>query len=129
MKNQISSFRPSWKRLFGVRQPASIALSAPCTKVSLHLLVNQLLSGLQPLAMKKGNVILNGIPNGLAFVAEENKLAYALWDLINRSLNGRRNECIHIISLVADDATTICVKDRAHDAEISFSISNNFLAA
>jgi len=87
-------------------------------------MVNQLLGRLQPLAMRRGNVILNGTPDGLAFVMEENKLATALWQLINGALNSRKNECIHIITLVADENTTVCVRG----AEMSYSIPNTLLA-
>jgi len=87
-----------------------------------------MLARLQPLAMKRGNVILNGTPNGLAFVMEENKLAAALWHLISGALNSRKNECIHIITLVADDSTTVCVKNGLQGADMSYSIPNALLA-
>jgi len=102
--------------------------SSSCTKISLHLLVNQMLARLQPLAMKRGNVILNGTPNGLSFVMEENKLVTALWQLISGALTSRKNECIHIITLVADDSTTVCVKNSVQSADMSFRIPNALLA-
>jgi hypothetical protein len=97
--------------------------------ISLHKLVNQLMQGLQPLAMRRGNVILNGIPDGISFFAEEKVLSQKLWDVISRAVNGSKNECLHVITLIADDSTTVCVKNRAHGADASFSISNNFLTA
>ena len=96
-------------------------------RISFHLLVNQLVAGLQPLAMKRGNVILNGTPDGLNFIMEENKLAAALRQLIHGALRSRKNECIHIITLVADESTTVCVRDGAR-AEMSYSIPNTLLA-
>jgi hypothetical protein len=80
-------------------------------KVSLHQLVNDLLTSLQPLAMKRNNVVLNGVPQGLCFIAEENILAYVLWNLIGSVINNKENECIHVQTLVDDDRTMICVKD------------------
>lgn len=97
-------------------------------KISLHQKINELLMRLQPLAMKKGNVILNGTPDGLAFVMEENKLASALWQLISGALNNRRNECIHIITLVADDSTMVCIKDGARGADMLYRIPNTLMA-
>jgi len=91
-------------------------------------MVNQLLSRLQPLAMKNGNVILNGTPNGLAFVMEENKLSAALRQLITGALNSRKNECIHIITLVADESTTVCVKNGTQGMDMSYSIPNTLMA-
>lgn len=82
-----------------------------CTKVPLHHLVNQLLMGLQPLAMKRDNIILNGISQDLTIETDENLLAYILWNLINSAVNSTKNECIHVVALVADDRLMICVKD------------------
>lgn len=85
--------------------------SASRIKVSLHQLVNDLLSSLQPLAMKNNNVLVNGIPQGLCFIAEENVLAYVLWNMLSSVINDKKNECIHIQTLVDDDRTMICIKD------------------
>lgn len=80
-------------------------------KVSLHQLVNELLAGLQPLAMENNNVVLNGIPEGMSFYAEENLLAYVLWNIISATVQNRKNECIHIHTLVDSQRTMICVQD------------------
>jgi len=104
------------------KRPAATKLPLPATqitsmatanhtKVSLHKLVNQLLMGLQPLAMRRDNIILNGIPDGLSFYADENMLAYVLWNLINSAVNSKKNECIHVVALTEADRTMICVKD------------------
>ena len=111
---------------------ALLSSKTQCMKsqsISLHKLVNQLMQRLQPLAMRQGNVILNGIPDGISFFAEEKVLSQKLWDVITRAMNGTRNECLHVITLVADDSTTVCVKDRVPGADTSFSISNNYLTA
>ena len=120
MKTRPFSLFPSWKRSSPVSEPG---VSSSITKVSLHWLINQLLKGLQPQAMQRDNIILNGVPEGLSFLADENSLAARLRALISNALNGRRNECIHIIALVSDDQTMIC----ARGTNISVSISNNFL--
>ena|ERR1700761_5378553 len=85
--------------------------SANRIKVSLHQLVEDLLIGLDPLARKNNNVIINGIPRGLCFVAEENVLAYVLWNLLITVVTEKKNECIHIHTLVDDQRTMICVND------------------
>jgi len=85
--------------------------SARRIKVSLHQLVNDLLASLQPLAMKRNNIVLNGVPQGLCFIAEENVMAYVLWNIINTVVSNKKNECIHVQTLVDDDRTMICVKD------------------
>lgn len=85
--------------------------SANRIKVSLHQLVEDLLIGLDPLARKNNNVVINGIPRGLCFVAEENVLAYVLWNLLSTVVTEKKNECIHIHTLVDDQRTMICVND------------------
>ncbi|HWB94474.1 MAG TPA: hypothetical protein VG605_21615 [Puia sp.] len=85
--------------------------SANRIKVSLHQLVDDLVTSLQPLAMKRNNVIVNGVPAGLSFIAEENVLAYVLWNMLTSVINEKKNECIHIQTLVDDDRTMICIKD------------------
>jgi len=42
--------------------------SASRIKVSLHQIVDDLLIGLDPLARKNNNVVINSIPRGLCFV-------------------------------------------------------------
>gem|GEM_PF-3100878 len=80
-------------------------------KVSLHHLIDQLLTGLQPLAIKRDNIIVNGVPEGICFIAEENLLAYVLWNLLSNVIQARQNECIYVQTLVDDTRTYICVKD------------------
>jgi hypothetical protein len=79
--------------------------------VSLHQLVNQLLKGLQPLALKRDNVILNGISRDLSIETDENLMAYVLWNLIGSAVNSIKNECIHVVALVGGDRVMICVKE------------------
>jgi len=80
-------------------------------KVSLHNLVDQLLIGLQPLAMRRDNVVVNGIPEGICFLAEEHLLAYVLWNLMSAVINSKQNECIYVQTLVDDERTFVGVKD------------------
>lgn len=82
-----------------------------CIKVSLYQLVNDLLAGLQPLADQRNNVLVNGIPRELCFVAEENLLAYVLWNLISSVNNGKKNESIHVQTLIDDHRTIVGVRD------------------
>lgn len=106
MRSQSIFFGPTKKSPFLPFEPSKNRI-----KVSLHQVVNDLLNSLQPLAMKHNNVVLNGIPKGLCFVAEENVLAYVLWNLLSSVISSKTNECIHVQTLVDDDRTMICVKD------------------
>jgi len=81
------------------------------TKVSLHHLVDQLLIGLQPLAVRRDYLVVNGIPEGICFIAEENLLAYVLWNLVSAVIDSKQNECIYVQTLVDDERTFVCVKD------------------
>lgn len=113
MKNPSSSFlpfEPSRRRI----------------KVSLHHLIDDLLDSLQPLAGNRNNVLHNGIPKGLCFVAEENLLARALWDQLNSVLHSRQNERIDVHTLVDDHQTTIAI--RGAGTTRSVSICNSLLA-
>jgi glucose-6-phosphate-specific signal transduction histidine kinase len=110
MKAHFFASRPALQRPLALAQQMERS-SGSCSKVPLHHLVNQLLMSLQPLAMKRGNLILNGIVQGLSIETDENLLAYVLWELINNAVNSTKNECIHIVTLVGDDRLMICVKD------------------
>jgi signal transduction histidine kinase len=105
-----SSFQPTHRRI----------------KISLHQLINDLLTSLQPLARSRNNVILNGVPQGLCFIAEENILAFKLWNLLGHALQAQNNDRIHIFALVDDHQTTISVKNA--DQDYALSIPNTRLA-
>jgi len=83
----------------------------PRPGVSVHQLINKLMKDLQPLALKRSNIILNGIPGELTMAVEENLLAYVLWNLINSAVNSAKNECIHIVALFTDDGPVIDIKN------------------
>jgi hypothetical protein len=110
MKTQFFASRPALERpLAPIRQ--TTARSAHYKKIPLHQMVDQLLAALQPLTLRRDSIILNGIPHDLTVLAEENTLAYVLGSLLNSAINNGRNECIHIVAVVAEDRTMICVKD------------------
>ncbi|HLZ89144.1 MAG TPA: hypothetical protein VKQ52_17935 [Puia sp.] len=121
MKNLFVASRPS-KAPFLPFEPTASRI-----KVSLHQLINDLLTGLQPLAMKRNNVVLNGVPLGLCFVAEENLLAYALWNFLTGIITNKQNECIHVQTLVDDERTMICVRE-AGAYQVALSLSNHRMA-
>ena len=106
MKTQAIFFGAPRQANFQPYQPTANRI-----KVSLHQLVEDLLTSLQPLAMKSNNVLINGVPRGLCFFAEENVLAYVLWNMLSSVISEKTNECIHIQTLVDDDRTMICIKD------------------
>lgn len=80
-------------------------------KVSLHHLIDDLLASIQPLARKRNNTLHNGVPQGLCFIAEENLMAYVLWNLLGSIVHNKQNESIHVQALVDDDNTTIAFKN------------------
>ncbi|MBS1660710.1 MAG: HAMP domain-containing histidine kinase [Bacteroidetes bacterium] len=75
--------------------------------LTLHRLVDQLLKGLQLLAMKRGNIVLNGISKDLMVSGDENLLAYVLWNLSMSAIESTKNECIHIGATVKAERTII----------------------
>ncbi|HEY4287810.1 MAG TPA: hypothetical protein VGN00_11980 [Puia sp.] len=105
MKNQFFAASSAMERPILKATP----IPAYTDKIALHQLVDQLLNGLQPLAMKRGNIILNGIPKELMVLGEENLLAYVLWNLSVSAIGSTKNECIHIGVVVKADRTIICL--------------------
>lgn len=81
------------------------------TTISIHQLVNQLITSLQPLAVRRNNILLNDIPRELLVSADQNTLAYVLSQLVNSAVNSTENQCIHIEAVLTDDHTMIRVKD------------------
>jgi signal transduction histidine kinase len=120
MKNRLSNLFASRKSSFLPFEPTNRYI-----KVSLHQLINDLLACLQPLARNRNNVVHNGVPLGLCFVAEENRLAFILWNLLDSALHARQNANIHVFALVDDHQTTISVK--GDGANLAFSICNSRL--
>jgi hypothetical protein len=121
MKNLLSKLFGSSKSSFLPFEPTNRRI-----KVSLHQLINDLLTNLQPLARSRNNVILNGVPQGLCFIAEENMLALKLWSLLGHALQAQNNDRIHVFALVDDHQTTISVKNA--DQHYALSIPNHHLA-
>lgn len=93
------------------------------TKISMHRLVGQLITSLQPSAIKRNNILLNDIPGELSVNADENTLAYVLSNLVNKAVSTTENSQIHIEAVLTDDHTMIRVKDQDtyiyHTMEIS----------
>jgi signal transduction histidine kinase len=120
MKNHLSNLFSSRKSSFLAFEPTNRHI-----KVSLHQLINDLLACLQPLARNRNNVVHNGVPQGLCFVAEESLLAFTLWNLLGNAIYARQNANIHVLALVDDHRTTISVK--GDGADLAFSICNSRL--
>jgi C4-dicarboxylate-specific signal transduction histidine kinase len=83
----------------------------PCAKISLHKVVSELVQSLLPLTVRRHNLVLNEIPRDLCVGADENMLAYVLWNLINGAIQSTQNECIHIEAITMDDRMMIRIKD------------------
>ena len=80
-------------------------------EISLRKLVSELVGSLLPVAVTRRNLVLNDVPSDLRVGADENMLAYVLWNLINWAVQSTQNECIHIEAITADDRLKVRVKD------------------
>ncbi|MBN9384138.1 MAG: HAMP domain-containing histidine kinase [Chitinophagaceae bacterium] len=79
--------------------------------VSVHQIVSKLISSLQPLAVKRNNILLNDIPRDLSVNADQNMIAYVLSELVNTAVNSTENECIHIEAVFNNEHRMLRVKD------------------
>jgi signal transduction histidine kinase len=121
MKNRFSNLFATRKSSFLPFEPTHRRI-----KVSLHQLINDLLASLQPLAHSRNNIILNGVPQGLCFIAEENILAFKIWNLLGHALQAQHNDRIHVFALVDDHQTTISVRNA--NQNFGLNIPNTRLA-
>ena len=80
-------------------------------KVSLHDIVSQLITSLQPLAVKRNNILLNDIPRDLSMEVDRHMVAYVLSGLVNSAVNSTENQCIHIEAVFNDEHRMLRVKD------------------
>lgn len=55
--------------------------------------------------------MLNEIPRDLRVTADENMLAYVLWNLINGAIQSTHDECLHIQAVTEGDRLMILIKD------------------
>jgi hypothetical protein len=94
------------------------------TPILLHRFVDELMAGLLPRAVSRKTIIINQIDRELELGADENLLAFVLWNLLDRAVNCTQNECIHIESARSDGNTVI----RLRNAGVYFyrTLSNNF---
>jgi len=80
-------------------------------KIPLHRFVDELLTGLIPLAVSRRSLIINQIDRNIELGSDENMLAYVLWNLLNRVVSSTQNECIQIESVCEGDHTMIRVRN------------------
>jgi light-regulated signal transduction histidine kinase (bacteriophytochrome) len=94
------------------------------TPILLHRFVDELMAGLLLRAVSRKTIIINQLDRDLELGADENLLAFVLWNLLDRAVSSTQNECIHIESARNDDSTTI----RVRNAGVYFyrTLSNNF---
>jgi K+-sensing histidine kinase KdpD len=94
------------------------------TPILLHRFVDELMAGLLPRAVSRKTIIINQIDRDLELGADENLLAFVLWNLLDRAVSSTQNECIHIESARNAGNTVI----RVRDAGVYFyrTLSNNF---
>jgi hypothetical protein len=94
------------------------------TPILLHRFVDELMAGLLPRAVSRKTIIINQIDRDLELGADENLLAFVLWNLLDRAVNSTQNECIHIESARNGGSTVI----RLRNAGVYFyrTLSSNF---
>jgi K+-sensing histidine kinase KdpD len=94
------------------------------TPILRHRFVDELIAGLLPRAVSRKTIIINQIDRHLELGADENLLAFVLWNLLDRAVNSTQNECIHIESARNEGNTVISVRN----AGVYFyrTLSNNF---
>ena len=94
------------------------------TPILLHRFVDELIAGLLPRAVSRKTIIINQIDRHLELGADENLLAFVIWNLLDRAVNSTQNECIHIESARNEGNTVISVRN----AGVYFyrTLSNNF---
>jgi len=79
--------------------------------VSVYQIVSKLIASLQPLAVKRNNILLNDIPRDLSVNADQNMIAYVLSGLVNSAVNSTENQCIHIEAVFDNEHRMLRVKD------------------
>jgi hypothetical protein len=94
------------------------------TPVLLHRFVDELTAGLLPRAVSRKTIIINQIDRDLEVGADENLLAFVLWNLLDRAVSSTQNECIRIESVRNGGSTII----RVRNAGVYFyrTLCNNF---
>lgn len=80
-------------------------------KTSVHQIVSQLITSLQPLAVKRNNILLNDVPRDLSVEVDQHMLAYLLSQLVNTAVSNTENQCIHIETVLDNDQQMLRVKD------------------
>jgi light-regulated signal transduction histidine kinase (bacteriophytochrome) len=81
------------------------------TCISLHRFVDDLTTGLLPLAVSRKTIIINQIDRELEVGTDENMLAYVLWNLLDRAVSSTQNDCIHVESVRREENTMIIVRN------------------
>ena len=81
------------------------------TPILLHRFVDELMAGLLPRAVSRKTIIINQIDRDLELGADENLLAFVLWNLFDRAVSSTQNECIHIESARVEGSTVIRVRN------------------
>ena len=87
-------------------------LSKLKNNIALHKLVDQLMKGLLPLAVRRKSFILNNIDRDFRLNTDEDMLALVLWNMLNGAVTNTENECIHVDAVLNGHCTMIQVKDK-----------------
>lgn len=81
------------------------------TKVSVHSLIDNLVSGLIPLAASKKSFLLNAVDQSMMISTQETAFTYILSNLITGAVNCTDNGCIRIEAVAGNGHTRINVKN------------------
>jgi signal transduction histidine kinase len=81
------------------------------TSVPLNRLVNQLMTGLIPLAVNKKSFIINDVDQAISVHADVDVLAFVVGNLITNAINSGDNSCIRVEATVAEHVVQIRVRN------------------
>jgi signal transduction histidine kinase len=83
------------------------------TTISLNRLVNQLMTGLIPLAVNKKSFIINDVDQSMELEADIDVLAYVVGNLITNAVNSTQNSCIRVEAIVEGASVQIRVRNNS----------------
>ena len=77
----------------------------------LHLLVNDVLNSILPLALSRKSFIVNDVSHNMIIYADKDILALVLGDLIKTTLAYAENDCIRVSANYFSDTVFLNVKE------------------
>lgn len=88
-------------------------LQQTTTTFSLNRLVNQLMTGLIPLAVDKKSFIINDVAPTMQLEADIEVMAYVVGNLITNAVNSSQNSCIRVEAVMEGSSVQIRVRNNS----------------